>query len=230
MHFTTCQSCNEVLQVTWTGQLTHPNCQQTPAEIASRKFVDAIQRGASEDEIRNLETAVNKIDEPPSLGSAALWYAEVAKWPVFPLRPGEKIPATRHGFKDATLDSDRIRAYWEANPMANIGIPTGPISGFDCIDVDGPQGVQSLAELGDDVLPDIHGRVGTPRGFHLLVEATESGNRAGIRPGLDYRSCGGYVCTVPSIVEGARYVWLMRPSPAILGTGTLAKEENAPQR
>jgi hypothetical protein len=33
----------------------------------------------------------------------ALAYARHG-WPVFPCAPGAKIPATRHGFRDATTD------------------------------------------------------------------------------------------------------------------------------
>ena len=187
----------------------------------ARQFVDAVQRHDAVEADR-LEKLLNKADDPPALGSAALWYAEVAGWPVFPLRPGEKIPATRHGFKDATTDEDQIREWWSAQPLYNIGIPTGPISGFDVIDVDGPSGVKSLSELGDDVLPDIHGKVSTPRGIHLLVLATESGNRAGVRPGIDYRSVGGFVVSPPSIVDGKRYSWAMKPSPQILGAACAA--------
>ena len=30
-------------------------------------------------------------------------------WPVFPVAPGEKIPVTPHGFKDATTDPAQQR-------------------------------------------------------------------------------------------------------------------------
>ena len=33
----------------------------------------------------------------------ALAYARRG-WPVFPCLPGQKVPATRHGFRDATTD------------------------------------------------------------------------------------------------------------------------------
>jgi hypothetical protein len=215
LYFTSCKACNAALEVSWTGQETHPTCPQTPEEIAAREFVDAIQRG-DEPEMKRLEAVVNKVEQLPSLGAAALWYAEVARWPVFPLRPGEKVPATRHGFKDATLDSGSIREYWTANPTANIGIPTGSVSGFEVLDIDGPEGFKSVASVADKV-PDVHGRVRTPRGEHLLIKPEGNSNRAAVLPGLDVRGEGGYVVAPPSVVNGRCYAWIVKPSPAILG-------------
>ena len=40
----------------------------------------------------------------------ALAYARRG-WPVFPCQPGQKIPATRHGYKDATTDPEQITGY-----------------------------------------------------------------------------------------------------------------------
>jgi hypothetical protein len=59
----------------------------------------------------------------------ALAYA-ARGWPVFPLRPAEKVPlipkaAGGNGVHDATTDPDRIRAWWEKHPTANIGLACG---------------------------------------------------------------------------------------------------------
>ena len=35
-------------------------------------------------------------------------------WPVFPVAPGAKIPATSRGFKDATTGESQIRQWWAA--------------------------------------------------------------------------------------------------------------------
>ena len=89
-------------------------------------------------------------------GHGALGYAHRG-WPVFPLRPGGKIPLIPsahpdgdplrgrchgecgrdgHGLHDAALDPATIRAWWKAHPDANVGIRTGAASGLLVVDVD----------------------------------------------------------------------------------------------
>lgn len=209
-----CATCGDGMELFFTGQETHPLCESTAGERTAREFVDAIQREDSPEIVR-LEKLLNTPAKVVSLGSAAIWYAETARWPVFPLKVGQKVPATRNGFKAATRDLDQIRQWWSEADY-NIGIPTG-LDTYDALDVDGPEGVRSLSELDDGVIPDVFGRVSTPRGFHLLLKGTDSGNRAGVRKGLDYRSNGGFTVTVPSVVDGKRYSWTIKPSPEIYG-------------
>lgn len=210
--------CGDTLHATFLGQETHPTCEQTESEKLARQFIDAVQRHDSAEADR-LEKLLNKADEPPALGSAALYYASIG-WSVLPLKPDSKLPATKHGLNDASTDADQIRVWWSGNPAYNIGLRTGIT--FDVVDIDGPDGIKSLSELGDGVLGDVHGKVATPRGFHYFVEATGHGNRAGVRKGIDYRGQGGFVVASPSIVDGKRYSWLMRPSPEILGSKVAA--------
>lgn len=141
-----------------------------------------------------------------SLGGAAVWYAERGHL-VFPLRPGQKVPATPHGFKDATTDVEIVRRWWLAEPTYNIGLATG--HRFDVIDVDGEAGTESLLDLdGEGLTPATYGLVRTPRGFHLYILPTGDGCATAVRPGIDYRGVGGYVVAPPSIVEGNGYRWL----------------------
>jgi hypothetical protein len=215
--YTTCAQCKEPLQVTYVGQESHPTCPQTDAELLSRAFVDAIIR-EDHAEADRLEKLVNQ-PKVASLGSSALWYAKRG-WPVFPLYPNSKQPAISkrdggNGLHDATTDVDQVRAWWTQNPEYNIGLPTG--INFDVIDIDGPDGIASLRELGDDVIPEVHGKVSTPRGFHIYVEKTGNGNRANVRKGIDYRGEGGYVVGAPSQIDFKRYAWVVRPSPKIMG-------------
>lgn len=134
-----------------------------------------------------------------------MWYAERGHL-VFPLRPGTKIPATPHGFKDASMNPGTIRAWWGLTPTFNIGLSTGHL--FDVIDVDGPDGIRSIAGIEDaGHLPRILGTVITPRGFHIYIAPTGDGCTTGIRPGIDYRGIGGYVVAPPSQFEGTKWTW-----------------------
>ena len=56
----------------------------------------------------------NQLDTALTLISAGL--------PVFPCRPGTKYPATQHGFKDASVDPEQVRAWWEVNPNYNLAM------------------------------------------------------------------------------------------------------------
>lgn len=174
------------------------------------------------------------------MGAAALWYATKLDWPVFPLKPRGKKPITAHGFKDATVDPEKVAAWWTQHPDANIGIPTGPTTdggcGYDVIDVDGVAGIRAWAQIKHasctpgccDVTfcpepgPfDIRASAFTPGngvdrapGRHLFIPATGRGNTAGIAgQAIDYRGQGGYVVAAPSVgLNGARYAWLARPA------------------
>jgi hypothetical protein len=159
-------------------------------------------------------------DRPPRLLDAALAYAGWG-WRVFPLKPGTKTPATRHGFHDATTDPQVIRAWWKHNPAANIGLPTG--HAFDVLDVDFRHGAAlAWVELRDSLdMPAAHGIAATANGgLHVLLLPQGLGNHAGMagHPGLDYRGAGGYIVAAPSELDRARrWVWTVKPSPIITG-------------
>ena len=128
-----------------------------------------------------------------------------------------KQPATRNGFKDATDDAARIRAWWERHPNCNIGVPTGVR--FDVIDIDLPDGPESYAQMIDDgLIPDVHGQVDTASGGrHLYIEPTGDGCTTRLQPGIDYRGVGGFVVVPPSVLDGSSWRWVTYPSPVIMG-------------
>src|SRR5947209_7042664 len=56
-------------------------------------------------------------------------------WFVFPTAPGSKIPATEHGYLDATTSHKAIQQWWRSEPQANVAVATGA-PGPDVVDVD----------------------------------------------------------------------------------------------
>ena len=79
----------------------------------------------------------------PSFLQIALDLAR-AGWYVFPCKPGDKSPLTPHGFHDASVDLEQIRAWWTKEPRANIGIACGN-SGLCVLDAD--HGLTDLASF-----------------------------------------------------------------------------------
>ena len=154
----------------------------------------------------------------------ALEYAALG-WNVFPIHSikadGEctcgqkgcknagKHPKTKNGFKDATTDEEKIRAWFE-DGRANIGIATGKISGITIIDVDVDKGgLDTWRAIG--VEPDtLYSKTGGG-GFHAFFNYSSriktSSNTLG--KGVDCRNDKGYIVAPPSIhPSGRRYEWM----------------------
>jgi hypothetical protein len=149
---------------------------------------------------------------------------------VFPALAGQKRPATRNGFKDATRDPKMISSWWSANPHFNICIATEP-SNLVVIDCDAgkpwpgdgqpPEGCQG----GDDILVMLAQKAGivpvdwmyrtevpsvaTPSGgIHLYYrkpKKVEIRSRANVAPWVDVRAKGGYVVAPYSSTPAGTY-------------------------
>jgi hypothetical protein len=142
--------------------------------------------------------------------AAALALAEQGL-PVFPVKPRSKVPATVDGFKSATVDAEQLRAWWERWPNANVGVPTGAVSGFVVLDVDARHGgLASLEKLRDRLPKTAQVLTGSGGFHHWFRYAGELRNSAGLLGvGLDVRGDGGYVVAPPSVHEtGNPYKWL----------------------
>ena len=220
--YSTCRDCGGLLHITTPNDTVHPWCTPKPTKVEqlAQDWVAAALAG--EDGIADgLVEVIEEIDNrPPRLLDAALHYATRYSWPVFPLRARDKRPATRNGFKDATLDPERIRAWWTRHPDHNIGLPTG--GAFDVIDVDTPINIEAHTALHQAGNLKAHGHVATSSGgMHYYVRPTGRRNRARSLPGIDYRGAGGYVVAPPSTLgeRGRAWSWIHRPSPVITGVG-----------
>jgi hypothetical protein len=160
-----------------------------------------------------------------SLGAQALAYA-ARGWPVFPCKPGAKVPAIPsahpksdplrgectgecgrqgHGFHDATTDGAVIRAWWQRWPAANVAIRTGAPA-IDVLDVDRKPDGDGFAAYNRvkraGLLSGAGGLVLTRSGgLHVYFAGT--GQECGRLPAghLDFKAAGGYVLAPPSFVE-----------------------------
>jgi hypothetical protein len=143
--------------------------------------------------------------------STALDYAANG-WQVFPLKPREKLPATRRGFYDATSNTATLRRYFTGAHPYNIGIRTGVPSGVFVLDVDGEIGLESLSELvkRHGLLPPTLTSA-TAKGRHYWFRAVDPipSSASRVAPCIDIRGDGGYVVAPPSVhPSGALYRWL----------------------
>ncbi|WP_327414425.1 bifunctional DNA primase/polymerase [Streptomyces sp. NBC_01233] len=173
-------------------------------------------------------------DHRPRLLAEALSLA-ARGWPVFPLRPGSKIPALHSEERcprtescidghlkweqRATTDQTVIVRCWTHKPY-NIGLATGP-AGLVVIDLDtpkpnssqdAPDGAETftaLCERAGQPVPATY-RTRTPSGgSHLYFTAPAGirlGNTAGkLGPLVDTRAVGGYVVAPGSTTPAGAY-------------------------
>ncbi|MGH7634193.1 MAG: bifunctional DNA primase/polymerase, partial [Gemmatimonadaceae bacterium] len=144
------------------------------------------------------------------LGTAAVRYAEHG-WSVFPLAPREKKPLLKAGggFLAATADLAQVRAWWTANPNANIGLWPGQ-SGLCVVDLDGPVGAQNAIALGLFAQPTLSCLTGrSDGGRHLYFRRPSFAlSNCDLAEKIDVRCDGGYVVLPPSVhPSGAVYRW-----------------------
>ena len=151
----------------------------------------------------------------------ALAYARRG-WPVFPCLPGQKIPATAHGYKDATTDEQQIVEWFGHSQAWNLAIATGT-PGPDVLDIDqhgqagnGYPGFARLRRAG--LVNGAAAFVRTPAGgMHAYFTGSDQHNGRLPSHHLDFRSQGGYILAPPSQVDGMPYRLISRPG----GQGTL---------
>ncbi|RJP75714.1 MAG: DUF3987 domain-containing protein [Candidatus Zixiibacteriota bacterium] len=172
---------------------------------------------------------------------AALQYAQLG-WAIIPVHgitegrcacgnptcpsPGKHPLAelVRHGVHDSSTDPAVLRGWWSTHPQANVGVATGQRSGFFALDVDMPDGEDSLKRLEEQngPLPETVEQATGKGGRHLLFkmpEGTELRNSTGrLGANLDIRGEGGYIVVAPSVhASGKQYTWRPGHGPDEIG-------------
>jgi putative DNA primase/helicase len=176
--------------------------------------------------------AVIKPIRPVNMAETAAGYARRG-WAVIPLHTPEqgvcscgkaacgspgKHPRTMTGLKGASADPAQVARWWSMWPEANIGIVCGAVSGLVVLDVDGPEGEESLKALEAAIgpLPEtVEALTGKGRHLYFAHPSVEIRPSAGVLgPGLDVRGDGGYVVGPPSLhYTGRRYEWEVAHHP-----------------
>ena len=137
---------------------------------------------------------------------AALYYVDLG-YRVFPCRPGTKVPLTKNGFLDASIEPEQVELWWKRYPDANIAIPTDSLL---VLDDDGSGWLDPERQL------DLVGNPMsiTPRGGKHWVFRQPDGRQWRSTVGklankLDIRACGGYFLVPPSRDDkGTTYRWI----------------------
>jgi hypothetical protein len=135
--------------------------------------------------------------------------------PVIPvLTLAGKRPAICDWPNRATTDLSLIDAWWRHWPHAGVGVLTGPSSGVLVLDLDTPEAVDHVAQIGLPKTPVVR----TPRGWHIWMRypdgfehSTTKANVLAV-PGGDTRGQGGFITVPPSphpegVYEWARSIW-----------------------
>lgn len=177
-----------------------------------------------------------------ALLDAALAY--VARgWPVHPLNAVCE-PATRRGFRDASLDAEQVRRWWTDRPDARIGLVTGVA--FAVLDIDHPTlDGDVAAELPEfEILgPQVRTASG---GWHIYTRPCGIGRRIKFARHCDWLDGDGYVVAPPSQRDAnpskgkcaGTYEWVVGgpdselydpPLAVVLAAARMRPEPTAPQ-
>jgi hypothetical protein len=129
---------------------------------------------------------------------------------VFPCLYGQKEPATKRGFYDATTNPATIKRWFGGSFKKNLAARTGQASGVWVFDEDNPDSLKALIAK-NGPLP-VTRQSQSSRGAHHWFKTTAipipcSNGRVG--PGLDVKAEGGYIVVPPSLhPDGPTYRWL----------------------
>lgn len=130
--------------------------------------------------------------------------------------PG-KHPLTPQGVKNATCRADRIMAWWQRWPEANVALATGAESGVFAVDIDRRSDKDGMLwyDAISSELPDGPKQITPSGGLHLLFAYPATGkikqSSDAIYRGVDVRSDNGYIIVEPSSHVSGQYMWEDHP-------------------
>jgi archaellum biogenesis ATPase FlaH len=121
-----------------------------------------------------------------------------AKTPLVRWKEYQTIRATK----------EQLIEWWDQWPDADIGCITGKITGRLVLDIDGPEGAESVKGLDIPKTPSVRTRRGVQYHFAWPTVDIDKTTLAGVLKGVDCRGIGGYVKLPPSkCTDGTLYEW-----------------------
>lgn len=164
----------------------------------------------------------DKEESGGSMLEHAIKYARLG-WSVIPLKAKDKRPIVKWKKRQTNrATEDEIRGWWKRYPNANIGIVTGKISGFDVVDLDGPNAQELLeSEIGVSLPQSLRQKTGrTEGGLQIFLQYHGGGLKTkagclsdGNGNGVDLKTDKGIAVVPPSIhPSGRRYEWIEKPT------------------
>lgn len=161
---------------------------------------------------------MNVMAYPDTNLEAAMAYAKLG-WYVLPLAAGSKLPATKNGWKDASINPQTINNWFSRRPELNVGISLAQ-SHLVVVDIDTHDGID-----GHDAIPLIEREFGcsmdasvvqlTPTGGEHRIFSNPNGLKfpgrffSDDKRGIDLKY-NGYIVAYPSTrsdCSGQRYEW-----------------------
>jgi putative DNA primase/helicase len=161
--------------------------------------------------------------------AAANWAA--IDVPTFPVAV-DKRPCCVGGFKVATTDSAEHDRMFADPRAAYVAVPTGPVSGFDVLDIDPGKGGDEWLRANEHRLPPTRRQHTRSGGVHLFFRHAPGlrNSASRIAPGVDIRAEGGYVVDWESAglyAEGSG--WAEWPTDLLIeAIGRQRRETTAP--
>lgn len=143
-----------------------------------------------------------------NIESAREYYSK--KWLPIPLKKNSKAPnlPKGHEFLRRWPTKEEFKAFdWSGN----VGIVCGKISGITVLDIDLPEGADTLEKL-DMTLPHTV-QAKTPHGMHYFMSYDER-VRTGVAvlgKGVDVRNDGSFIVAPGSVIDGKGYRWHLGP-------------------
>jgi|tagenome__1003787_1003787.scaffolds.fasta_scaffold20989793_11 hypothetical protein len=148
-------------------------------------------------------------------------YRHLLNWSVIPVRVNSKVAAVSwKKYQTDLMGKGEVETVF-ADGALNVALVTGELSGVVVVDADDYKAKGGTITLASPLFAT------TPRGGrHLYFRHNKAvQNSVNADQAVDVRGDGGYVLLPPSVIDGKRYSWNVRPTPELLASLPVLPDE-----